>query len=334
MSTLAEKGEFDLIHRFKEIISSKIYPPIITSIGDDAAVYEPTLGLVQVMTTDAFIEGHHFDFRFYSAEDVGYKAMAVNLSDIAAMNAQPVLATVALGIPSTSSPEYIELLYHGLVEVASTFGVQIVGGDTTRAPVLSLSITVIGEASKSAIVYRDGANPGDKLCVTGMIGEAALGLDILRNDVEASSIGQEVWQHLTFRHLRPIPRLDFINELSKQGIQPSAMIDISDGLSSEVHHICRASQCGAILWESHLPLPKQCFTHSTPLRLPIDYGLNGGDDYELLFTISPELLERIPSDLYTVIGVMTEKDVLLHRIDGTLDTLKPDGHDHFKAHDS
>ncbi|MCY4232126.1 MAG: thiamine-phosphate kinase [Bacteroidetes bacterium] len=330
MTALEKTGEFNLIHRFQRIIPRGTYPPIIASIGDDAAVYEPTLGLSHVITTDAFIEGHHFDFRFYTMKDVGYKAMAVNLSDIASMNARPILATVALGIPGSVSLESLELLYEGLVEVASTYGVQIVGGDTTRAPVLTLSITVVGEASKSAIIYRNGAKLGEKICVTGVVGEAAMGLDILQHDVDPSSIGHEVFQHLTSRHLRPVPRFDFVKELNKAGVQPSSMIDISDGLSSELHHICNASQCGAVLWESYIPIPDDCATQIKSPRLPIDYGLNGGDDYELLFTASSEVLERISSDLYTEIGEVAQHDILIRRVDGTLESLKAEGHDHFR----
>ncbi len=330
MSTLEKVGEFNIIHRLKEISGSVSHPSVIAGIGDDAAVYMPNPELAHVITTDTFIEGHHFDFRFYSMEDIGYKAMAANLSDIVAMNATPVLATVALGIPSSFSLKSLNLLYGGVTQLASTFGVQIVGGDTSRAPVLSLSITVIGEAAKSTIVYRDGAKPGDYLCVSGIVGEAAMGLDILRNNVEPSSVGDEAWQRLTSRHLRPTPRLDFVNELNRQGVRPSAMIDISDGLSSELHHICRASQCGAILWESQLPLPDQCATNTNPQRSPVDYGLNGGDDYELLFTASDNFLAYVSSDLYSVIGEITEKDVLIRRVDNWIEPLRPEGHDHFR----
>ena len=329
MSSIEETGEFSIIRRLASISSSHIHPPVIRGVGDDAAVYRTKSGVVQVVTTDAFIEGHHFDLSFYDMHHVGYKAMVVNLSDIAAMNARPVLATVALGMPGSFSMENLEDLYRGLTKAASEHGVQVVGGDTTCAPVLMLSITVIGEAGESVIVYRNGAKPGHILCVSGSVGEAATGLDILRNNVDPRVLGDTLWNSLVFRHRSPIPRLDLIEEWARKGVQPSALIDISDGLANELHHICEASGCGAILSESSLPLPPEVHTGATEPRSPLDYALNGGDDYELLFTAPSELLGEMSPDLFTTIGMMTEKDVLIRRKDGTLEPLKPGGHDHF-----
>jgi len=331
MEFVEDTGEFNLIRRLTAISSSKTRPPIIIGVGDDAAVYESSKGKLQVITTDAFIEGHHFDHAFYTMEHVGYKAISVNLSDIAAMNAQPILATVALGTPSSYPLENLDALYRGLTHGSSSHGVQIVGGDTTRSPVLMLSITVIGEATQSNIVYRGGAKNGEYICVSGVVGEAAMGLDLLRYQTDPSIIGHKTWDHLTSRHLMPIPRLDLIDQWASQGVYPSAMIDISDGLANEVHHICQASNCGAILWESAIPSPPECPTGSDPPRSPLNYGLHGGDDYELLFTASLEVIDQMSSDLFTIIGEITERDVLIRRVNGSLRPLLPQGHDHFRS---
>lgn len=331
MSLIEEIGEFNLIRRLASISSPGTKPPVITGVGDDAAVYHPKPGMVQVVTTDALIEGYHFDFDFYRMDHVGYKAMVVNLSDIAAMNAQPILATVALGIPGSFSTEDLESLYRGLTNAASKYSVQIIGGDTTRSPVLVLSITIIGEATESNLAYRNGASPGDSICVSGNLGDAAAGLDLLRSRTEPNTLEPKVWKVLTTRHLMPTPRLDLVHEWAQKEVHPSALIDISDGLANEVHHICAASSCGAVLWESKLPLSQELRAGAPKPRTPVDYALNGGDDYELLFTAPSEILEQMSSDSFITIGVVTKKDILIHREDGTLEPLKPEGHDHFRA---
>ncbi len=331
MSSIEQAGEFNLIHRLTSISSPNVKLPIITGIGDDAAIYRTGNDRVQVVTTDALIEGYHFDFAFYSMEDAGYKAMAVNLSDIAAMNAHPILATIALGVPGSVSVENLEALYQGLTVGASAHGVQIAGGDTTRAPVLMLTITVIGEAKASEIVYRNGARPGDMICVSGTLGDAAAGLDILRDGIKPEAIGSMAWNFLVARHLRPTPRLDLVKEWAFQGIRPSALIDISDGLANELHHICVASGCGATIWESSLPLSEALRAATVLERSSVDYALNGGDDYELLFTASEQALKNANPAPFATIGTITEKDILLHRADGSLEPLVPAGHDHFSA---
>ncbi|MCY4672326.1 MAG: thiamine-phosphate kinase [Bacteroidetes bacterium] len=331
MSSIEQAGEFNLIHRLTSISSPNVKLPIITGIGDDAAIYRTGNDRVQVVTTDALIEGYHFDFAFYSMEDAGYKAMAVNLSDIAAMNAHPILATIALGVPRSVSMENLEALYQGLTVGASAHGVQIAGGDTTRAPVLMLTVTVIGEAKASEIVYRNGARTGDMICVSGTLGGASAGLDILRHGIKPEAVGSTAWNLLVARHLRPTPRLDLVKEWASQGIRPSALIDISDGLANELHHICAASGCGATIWESRLPLSEALRAAVILERGSVDYALNGGDDYELLFTASEQALKNANPASFTTIGTITEKDILLHRTDGSLEPLVPAGHDHFSA---
>ena len=331
MSHIEEVGEFNLIRRLASISSPDTKPPVITGVGDDAAVYHPKPGMVQVVTTDALVEGYHFDFDFYRMDHIGYKAMVVNLSDIAAMNAQPTLATVALGIPGSFSTEDLESLYRGLTNAASKYGVQIIGGDTTHSPVLLLSITIIGEASGPNLVHRNGASPGDSICVSGNLGDAAAGLDLLRSHTEPNTLEPKVLDVLTTRHLMPTPRLDLIHEWAQKEVRPSALIDISDGLANEVHHICTASSCGAILWESELPLSPELRAGAPKSRTPVDYALNGGDDYELLFTAPSKTLEQMSSDSFITIGVVTDEDVLIQRDNGTFEPLKPEGHDHFRV---
>lgn len=331
MTLIEEAGEFNLIRQIEAITSQSSNGSVIAGIGDDAAVYDSKPGMVQVITTDALIEGYHFDFDFYEMDHVGHKAMAVNLSDIAAMNAQPVLATVALGIPGSFSLGNLKFLYEGLMRVADAHGVQIAGGDTTRSPVMMLSITVVGQAPASAVVYRNGAKPGDRICVSGNLGEAAAGLHLLRTPANFVSMDPQVRDVLTTRHLMPTPRLDLVNAWAENGVSPSALIDISDGLTSELHHICTASNCGAILWESKLPISRELRLGAPEPGTPIDYALNGGDDYELLFTAAPEMLRHMPQDDCIQIGEVTEQEVLIQRTDGTLELLNPRGHDHFRA---
>ncbi len=327
MDTIENAGEFNLIRRLTSISSPKTHPPVVTGVGDDAAVYRTKPGKVQVISTDAFIERYHFDYAFYSHDQIGYKAMVVNISDIVAMNARPLLATIALGVPGTFSMEHLEMIYKGLTRAAKEFGVQIVGGDTTRAPILMLSVTVVGEADESNIVYRSGAKSGDLICVTGKLGGAAVGLDLLRNLIQAT----EGKNYLTKRHLRPIPRLDMIEEWEKRGVRPSAMIDISDGLAAEIHHICSASSCGAVLWESELPIDKYIYPETVDLPTAMNYVFNGGDDYELLCIAPEDTIARIPSGKLIRIGRITEKDIVIQRSDGSSVPLLAQGHDHFRS---
>ena len=331
MTSIEKAGEFNLIRRLSSISSPRVHPPVLKGVGDDAAVYRSTPGMVQVISTDAFIEGHHFDYAFYTMEDIGYKAMAVNLSDIVAMNARPILATISVGLPGSFSIQNLELIYKGLAKIASDYGIQIVGGDTTRAPVLMLSITVIGEADESDIVYRSGASPGDYICVTGPLGDAAAGLDLLRNPQQAEALPSEVMKYLTDRHLKPIPRLDQVNEWAEEGVRPSAMIDISDGLSNELHHICTASGCGCLIWESNFPVSAELRTGIPDQSTLRNYVLNGGDDYELLFTASQEMLNLLNPEQFMKIGVITPEDLLLRSLGDSLVPLEIGGHDHFRV---
>lgn len=331
-------GEFNLIRRLRGILNTCASPELYVDIGDDAAAYRTRDGYLQVVTTDALIEGHHFDLGFYSMEDVGYKAMAVNVSDIAAMNAQPRFATVALAVPGDLLVNQVESLYQGLRVGAEGHGVQIVGGDTTRSPVIMLSVTVIGEVTQQDLVRRSGGKPGDLLCITGTVGAAALGLHMLRHEAKPATspfnVPEEARRHLAERHLRPAPRTDIIEDWKVRGVRPSAMIDISDGLAADVHQLCAASRCGAVIRRDALPVAIETRRAAEILGAdPLKYALEGGDDYELLFAASADVCRGMDPAGYTVIGNLTAVRDSVHLEDssGNVTHLPPAGHDHFST---
>ncbi len=333
-------GEFNLIRRLHGLLNDYASPELCVDIGDDAAAYRTHGNRVQVVTTDALIEGYHFDLGFYTMEDIGYKAMAVNVSDIAAMNAKPRFATVALAIPGSLLIDQIECLYGGLRICADTHGIQIVGGDTTRSPVIMLSVTVIGEVEERDLVRRSGGKAGDLLCVTGTVGAAALGLHLLRRETEsgpgAIKLAEEARSHVAHRHLRPEPRTDIVEDWKTRGVRPNAMIDISDGLAADVHQLCAASGCGAVVRRPALPVAEEMRIVAQALAAdPLTYALGGGDDYELLFAASANTCRTLDPASYTVIGELTAERglILLEDADGTVLPLSRAGHDHFASKD-
>ena len=334
-----ELGEFNLIRLLDGVLGESNSSAIACGIGDDAAVLRTGQGQVHVVSTDAFVEHYHFDRRFYSWTDVGYKAMAVNISDIAAMNAKPRFATVALGLPDEFLVRDVENIYAGLGLCARQHGVNVVGGDTTKSREVLLSITIIGVADEDDIVYRTGGQPGDLLCVTGTLGAAVAGLYLLQHransdHIDASAIGSTAARTVIKRHLRPIPRTDMMHVWQDAGIRPGALIDISDGLAAEVHHICKASGCGAMIEQTALPIAEGVHDVANYFGAdPFTYALSGGDDYELLFAASERDCRRINSSLYTVIGHLTGDcdAILLQNADGTSTHLTPGGHDHFSS---
>lgn len=332
-----EVGEFNLIRLLDGVLGESNSSAIACGIGDDAAVLRTGQGQVHVVSTDAFVEHYHFDRRFYTWIDVGYKAMAVNISDVAAMNAKPHFATVALALPDKFLVRDVENIYTGLRLCASQHGVNVVGGDTTRSREVMLSITIIGVADENDIVYRSGGQPGDLLCVTGTLGAAVAGLYLLQHKsgsdhIDASAIGSAAAKNVIKRHLRPVPRTDMVRVWQDAGMLPDAMIDISDGLAAEVHHICKASGCGAIVEQSALPIAEGVHDVANYFGAdPFAYALSGGDDYELLFAASKEDCRRIDSSLYSVIGYLTKDrgTILLQGADDKTSPLTRGGHDHF-----
>lgn len=315
---ISEVGEFGLIDRLRDALGITERDALLQGIGDDAAVYRVGDGpdgsaRVHVVTTDALVEGVHFDRTFMPLGLLGYKAIAVNVSDVVAMNAEPRYATVALGLPNNVSVEAAEVLYEGMAQACRQYGLAVVGGDVTAAERLFLSVTVVGEAAEAAVVYRSGAQPGDLLCVTGDLGSAAAGLKVLLAGKEAFEGGAEAqpdlapWSYVVQRHLAPRARLDRVRQWAEAGVRPHALIDLSDGLASEVHHLCRAGAVGARIDAALLPVHVQ--TARAAERFgdrPETYALYGGEDYDLLFALPEAELSKLPDDTYAVVGVVTE----------------------------
>ena len=264
LTEISSLGEFGLIDRLTaDIPASHANQSTLTGVGDDCAVmrYRDTDILI---STDLLLEGVHFDLTYVPLKHLGYKAVAVNLSDIYAMNGTPRQITVSLGISRRFAVEHIEQLYEGIKLACSIYGVDIVGGDTTSSRQgLVISVTAIGDADPDCIVYRSGAHDTDLICVSGDLGAAYMGLQLLEREKVASA-GQKDFQpdfagkeYLVERQLKPEARRDIIRELRKAGIKPTAMMDISDGLSSELMHICKASGTGCRIYEDRIPIDYQ-----------------------------------------------------------------------------
>lgn len=348
---ISELGEFGLIERLTKDITPK-NDTTVMGIGDDCAVLAPSEGMRTVITTDLLMEGVHFDLTYVPLRHLGYKAVMVNLSDVFAMNAQPRQITVSLAISNKFSVEDIEELYVGMKMACEKWGVDIVGGDTTASLTgLCISITAIGEARSEDIVLRSEAKPTDIICVSGNLGAAYMGLQLLEREkviyneqVEAArkSGSKEQMEllrdsqpdfsgreYILERQLKPEARGDIIEALQKAGIHPTSMIDISDGLSSELMHICKQSQTGCRVYEERLPLDYQTAAMAEELNLNVSTcALNGGEDYELLFTV-PLTQNDIVSSLEDVhvIGYITEagKGCALITRDGGEHVLKAQG---------
>lgn len=291
LTEISELGEFGLINQLTQNLNY-LNPSTIKGVGDDCAVlhYEKTEILV---STDLLVEGVHFDLTYVPLKHLGYKSAVVNFSDLYAMNAQPRQITVSLAISKRFAVEHIEELYSGIKLACDIYGVDLVGGDTTTSRSgLTISITCIGETSKERIVYRSGANINDLICVSGDLGAAYMGLQLLEREKIASN-GQPQFQpqfqgkeYLIERQLKPEARKDIIKILEDQGIIPTSMIDVSDGLSSELLHICNQSKVGCRIYEDKIPIDYQTAIMAEELGMNlVTAALNGGEDYELLFTI-------------------------------------------------
>ena len=288
---IATLGEFGLIKHLTRDIRHK-NPSTHKGIGDDAAVLQYDHKQVLV-TTDLLLEGIHFDLTYVPLKHLGYKSAVVNFSDIYAMNGQPKQLTLSLGISKRFSVEDLEEFYAGLQLACDVYGVDLVGGDTSASLTgLAISITCIGEGDTGKIVYRDGAKENDLICVSGDFGAAYMGLQLLERekkvftgdkDFQPAFEGRE---YLLERQLKPEARKDIIERLRKAGIQPTAMMDISDGLSSELMHICSQSKVGCRVYEEHIPIDYQTAVMAEEFNMNLTTcALNGGEDYELLFTV-------------------------------------------------
>jgi thiamine-monophosphate kinase len=291
---IAEFGEFRLIdhltNTFRISNRSSVY-----GVGDDAGVIDHD-GWCTLVSTDLLLEGVHFDLMYCPLKHLGYKSIVVNLSDIYAMNATPTQVTVSIGISNRFSVEALEELYAGMQAACEAHGVDLIGGDTTTSlKGFVISVTAIGTSKKDKIVYRKGAKVGDKIAVSGDLGAAFMGLQLLEreksvylenNQIQPDLEGQE---YVVGRQLKPEARKDIIEILDRLQIVPTAMIDVSDGLSSEIMHICKQSGVGCLLKEADIPIDQETYHLALKFNLdPITCAMNGGEDYELLFTLSPE----------------------------------------------
>jgi thiamine-monophosphate kinase len=356
---VSDVGEFGLIAHLRDALAGgdapveEIREDVIAGISDDAAVVrapgagedDPGGGRVQVLTTDALIEGTHFDRSFMPLDHLGVKALSVNVSDVAAMNAVPRYALVTLGMPRGLSVEDARRLYDGLRQAAEAYGVAIVGGDTTSAPRLTLSITVIGEADESDIVYRRGAQAGDALCVTGDLGAAYAGLKVLlqqRRHLQEQGESDfrpnlDEFSYVIQRQLAPRARLDVVHAWKESEVRPRALIDISDGLASEVHHLCEAGGTGALVRGAALPVAPETRRAADAFEEDVDvYALFGGEDYELLFAMPEDELDRLDPQSFTQVGTFTNRDEGVRLQPPGADEsvpLKPSGFDHFGGGD-
>jgi len=334
VGSLADLGEFGFIGKIRRALKAQ-NPKVVLGIGDDAAVFKPTPGREMVFTTDMLVEGPHFDFQWITPRQLGAKAMAVNISDCAAMGAQPTLAVVSLGVPSDYPLASLEAFYDGMRQVGERFGAQIVGGDMVGSDRFVVNVALVGEVESGRSLRRSGAQAGDALFVTGTLGDSAAGLYALRHP---SAKGREATELLKKRHLNPVPRCNVGRELSARGLATSA-IDISDGLSSEIHHLCEESGVGAEISEEAVPFSPSLVRYCDGKGLdPMDFALNGGEDYELLFTAPWAKISEIPQKVSVKTGVAIKsigrmvpqaKGITLMTRVGRRIPLKAKGFDHF-----
>ena len=328
---IATLGEFGFIRQLTKDLKP-VQPSTKKAVGDDCAVMDFAKGLSVtgdglrvLMTTDMLLEGIHFNLEYVPLKHLGYKAAVVNFSDIYAMNGTPTQITVSLGISKRFSLEEIEELYSGIRLACERYGVDIVGGDTCASMTgMTISITCLGIAKESDIVYRNGAKLNDLICVSGNLGTAYMGLQLLERERIAHGNTDAKWarqntdlisafegkEYLLERQLKPEARRDILEALCKAGVKPTAMMDVSDGLSSELMHICSQSNVGCCIYEDKLPIDFEAAALAEEMNLNIvTCALNGGEDYELLFTCSLDDYEKlIPIDDLYIIGHITKPE--------------------------
>lgn len=315
-------GEFGLIDHLTKNFTIK-QESTVKSIGDDAAVISCNSEKEMVVSTDLLLEGVHFDLSYMPLKHLGYKAVVVNLSDIYAMNAEPTQITVSIAVSNRFPVEALEELYAGIQAAAKIYNVDVVGGDTSSSTTgLLISVTALGTVNKGEAVYRSGANENDLLVLTGDLGAAYMGLQVLEREKAVFKVNPnsqpdlEPYTYVVERQLKPEARKDISKLLKELDVKPTSMIDVSDGLSSEIIHICKSSNVGCNLFEDKIPLDPQVM--STCEEFDLDsatIALSGGEDYELLFTIKTEDYPKIKANPHlTVIGHMTQQNEGTHLI--------------------
>jgi thiamine-monophosphate kinase len=320
-TSLSELGEFGLIDHLTRFV--ELYQPsTLKGIGDDAAIIDHE-NFATVVTTDMLVEGVHFDLAYMPLKHLGYKAVMVNLSDVYAMNAEATQLTVSIAASNRFPVEALEELYAGITLAAKTYNVDVIGGDTTSSTSgLVISITALGKAEAEKITKRDGAKPNDLLVVTGDIGAAYMGLQVLEREKQVFKVNPnaqpdlEPYSYLVERQLKPEARKDISSLLAALEVQPTSMIDISDGLSSEIIHLCKNSKVGANLFEEKIPLDPAVISVCEEFNIDsTTIALNGGEDYELLFTVDQKDFDKIKGNPnFTIIGHMTEEREGMHLV--------------------
>ncbi len=320
-TSLEELGEFGLIDHLTQYFSI-YHPSTLKAVGDDAAVLDFKDKKI-VITTDLLIEGVHFDLSYMPMKHLGYKAVVANLSDVYAMNAKATQLMVSIAVSNRFPLEAIEELYAGIGQAAKTFKVDLIGGDTTSSQTgMLISITAIGEAEEQDIVYRSGAKANDLLVVSGDLGGAYMGLQVLEREKEVFKVNPnnqpdlEPYSYIVERQLKPEAREDIITLFKDLRVKPTAMIDISDGLSSEIMHLCKQSDVGCNLFEDKIPMDPTVIAACEEFQLDSTMvALSGGEDYELLFTIDQNDFDKIKGNPnFTVIGHMSDASEGIHLV--------------------
>jgi len=338
---LQSLGEVGLIRRLAEPFTNLTRAESVRGIGDDAAVLETGGDDYWLVSTDMLLEGVHFDLTYAPLKHLGYKAVAVNVSDIAAMNGTPTQITVSIAISNRFSVEALEELYQGIRAACDAYSVDLVGGDTTSSRSgLVISVTALGKVAKDRITYRNTARPNDVLCVTGDLGAAYLGLQLLEREKQAyladPNMQPEIPDekaYLLERQLKPEARTDMVHELADLGIVPTAMIDLSDGLADGLLHICHQSGTGGVIFDENIPIDDITHLTATELNIsPMTVALNGGEDYELLFTVPPQEFEKLKNHpRITAIGFLTDTPdrIVLATKAGQQTPIRAQGWQHF-----
>lgn len=318
---LSNLGEFALIEHLTKHFKIN-HKSTIKGIGDDAAVLDFDNKKV-VVTTDLLVEGVHFDLSYIPLKHLGYKAVMVNLSDVYAMNAEATQITVSIAVSNRFPLEALEELYAGIETASKLYNIDVVGGDTTSSNKgLLISITALGFVSEDEVVYRKGAKPNDLLVVSGDLGGAFMGLQVLEREKEVYKVNPnsqpdlEPYTYIIERQLKPEARKDIITLLKDLEVKPTSMIDISDGLSSEIIHLCKNSDVGCDLYENKIPLDPQVISTCEEFNLDsTTVALNGGEDYELLFTVSQEDFPKIKANPnLSIIGYISEASAGMHLV--------------------
>ena len=332
-------GEFALIDHLTESFENR-NPTTIYGVGDDAAVIAISEEESLLISTDTLVEGVHFNLMYMPLKHLGYKAVAVNVSDICAMNGTAEQITVSIAVSSKFSLEALEEFYEGIKLACAHYNVDLVGGDTTSSlSGLMINISVVGRAKNDKIVYRNGAKEYDLLVVTGDLGAAYMGLQLLEREKEVFRANPNIQpdldghDYIIERQLKPEARKDVIEYLKELEVVPTAMIDISDGLASEILHICKSSKVGCRLYDEKIPIDAKTSMMALEFNIdPSTCALNGGEDYELLFTVKQEDFEKVQSNPHmSVIGHITDEKDGIYFIDksGSAITLRAQGWKHF-----